>query len=108
MKFKSKYQQDILCVCAYEDCPSVYGFAQDNQDYLAVKQAETEEDTTWLFVPLQNSDKPKFDAYSEGQLSLSDLISNRAGFIVSFDEEGEQISEAKVDHILPDMIILPA
>lgn len=107
MKFKSKYEQDILCVCEYDDGPSVYGFNQHDQDYLAVKQGETEEGSTWLCVPLEQKDKPKFDAYTEGQLSLSDLIGHRTGFIVEFDEEGEQINETKVDNILPEMIVLP-
>jgi hypothetical protein len=108
MKFHSKYDQDILCVCAYDDGPLVYGFCQDGQDYLAVKQSETSEANTWLFVPLTPKDKLKFDAYCEGQLSLSDLITSRSGFIVEFDEEGDQVMETKVDCLLPEMITLPA
>lgn len=108
MKFKSKYQQDILCVCLYNDGPSVYGFCQDNQDYLAVKQVETEDSNTWLYIPLKTSDKPNFDAYNEGRISLSELIQNRMGFIVEFDEEGEQINETKVDNILIEMLVIPS
>lgn len=108
MKFKSKFKQDILCVCEYNDGPSVYGFCQEDQDYLAIKQAETEESNSWLVVPLHKADKPQFDDYVAGNLKLEDLIKHRSGFMVEFDEDGTQISEAKVEHILPEMITLPA
>lgn len=92
MKFKNRYEQNILEVLQYNNGPEVYGFIQDEEYYLAVKQTEEDNgNNSWLMVPLSKEDKNHYEALRQNLVTVQDFIKDRSTSLVTFNEEGEVV-----------------